>query len=509
MMSNSEHQLYKQAIGSLLPDQDSIRSKVLRMKTATTTRRPHRWLIPVAAGIVALAVVCVSVPSVRAAIAQWFTVNRSVQNYIAQPADIRPSTPELDAIIDETMPEETVMPNSIEIVKIVPDWQEWADKLNPTLGDVFFDGKELMVSFNMGGGAPELIMGGNGNQSPYQIGISMSNPGYVILNGKKVAHSVSSHLADSDYIKYLSYINNDGSVSDEGIKLIEADKSVSFTTTIDFTHTKSEDAIKAEDLPAEHREQYYEDIKKVQAYDPEYNPKEFLAGSNKLEGIQLVEIHIPLMVTDYAAPIKVDDMLVHQSEIIGIMKLCFSFDPSAGYKNMQSYIIDKSVEFIGEGTYAWADRDSDPDYITFVNKTVDMAGVKMTAKRMDCYASGAELYVSITCPESWSELDKQCFLHSLIPSVKGDGTKLNTSGEQYGLEENGEDLGMCIYLDMLASELDAIDTFEIELILSRFAGYDDVPYVEGEPTKIKKDDVKGWQEESTVLKDCTLTFKIK
>lgn len=38
-----------------------------------------------------------------------------------------------------------------------------------------------------------------------------------------------------------------------------------------------------------------------------------------------------------------------------------------------------------------------------------------------------------------------------------------------------------------------MDSREIELVLSRFAGYDDVPYAEGEPTRIKQDDVDGWQ----------------
>ncbi len=509
-MSNKEHQFYKVAISGMLPGRDSIRNKVLKQGvTAERARSARRWLIPVAAGIAMLAVVCVSVPSVRAAIAQWFTVNHSIQNYIVQPENARPSTPELDTIIDKTMTDETAVSSSIEIASIAPEWQAWADKLTPSLGDMFFDGKELMVSFNMGGGAGELIMGGNGVNCPYKIGVSLNNPGYVILNGEKVAHSVNSQLADSDYLEYNSYIKHDGSISDEGMALIEADENVAFTATVDFTHSKNNNAIKAEDLPEADREKYYKEIQRIQAYDPDYDPKEFKAGSNKLEGIQQVEIHIPLMATDFSSSTEVNGMIVRQSDIIGMVRLCFGFDPAAGYQNMQSYEINKSVEFSGKGTYAWADRDSDPGYVTFVNKAVDLAGVTMTAKRMDCYASGAELYVSITCPDSWDELDKQNFLRSLIPTVKGDGTRLNTSGEQYGLQENGEDFGMCIYLDMLASELDAIETFEIEMILSRFAGYDDVPYVEGQPTKIKKDDVKGWQEESITLEDCTLSFTLQ
>ena len=68
---------------------------------------------------------------------------------------------------------------------------------------------------------------------------------------------------------------------------------------------------------------------------------------------------------------------------------------------------------------------------------------------------------------------------------------------------------MRIYLNMLPSELQAIDTFEIVPILSRYTGYDDVPYVEGEPTRIKQDEVKGWQEDSTELTDCSLKFSLQ
>jgi hypothetical protein len=68
---------------------------------------------------------------------------------------------------------------------------------------------------------------------------------------------------------------------------------------------------------------------------------------------------------------------------------------------------------------------------------------------------------------------------------------------------------MCINLKLLPSEVKAIKEFGIELTLSRFSGYDDVPYVEGEPTQIKKEDVKGWQEDSETLDDCALSFSLK
>ena len=114
--------------------------------------------------------------------------------------------------------------------------------------------------------------------------------------------------------------------------------------------------------------------------------------------------------------------------------------------------------------------------------------------------------MSLTCPDDWNELDKRCFLGSLIPTVRGDGEVLPVSGEQYGLEEAGEDQGMCIYLKLLPSEVAAVDSFEIGWTLEHFTGYDDVPYVEGQPTRIRKDDVDGWQADSEELTDCSLAF---
>ena len=381
-MMNQEHQFYRSALDGLLPGRESIRRKALKQAEHSRPRRRLRWILPAAACLVAIAVICAAVPPVRAAIAKWFTVNHSVEDYLAQPESARPSTPELDTIIAQTMPEETAAVNSIEIASIAPEWQAWADKLNPSIGDVLFDGKELMVSFDMGGGAGELVLGGN---AAYPVAVSFGNPGYMILNGGKYDYSMSTDYVGSEYDSYFSHIGEDGRLSEEGEKLAEEDDSVRFTAIIDFSRPATSQWIAPEDWPEDLPEGSWEEhlafIAKMQQYDPDYAPAEFKAAPEKLTGVQQAELHLPLIATDYTKPSRVDEDGMYYSGVpIGMVKLCFSFDPAAGYTNVNSYEINQTGEFKGEGTYAWADWDSDPDYVTFVNKTIDMAGVKVTVK---------------------------------------------------------------------------------------------------------------------------------
>jgi hypothetical protein len=370
----------------------------------------------------------------------------------------------------------------------------------------------------MGGGAAEFILGrriGRMKDSTYPISIWMGSPGYIILNGEKYAFSTFVQTLESDYNDIAKYINDDGQISDEGKRLVNEDDSVKFCAVIDLSRVDKganlnmDDMLK--DLTEEQKNEYLAHLELLKEYDTDFSPGEYKESTMSLSGIQQVELHLPLIATNYSTPSEADDEGVsYQGNPIGMVKLCFYFDPAAGYKNLTSYDINKTFELSGQGTYKWADWESDPDYVTFVNKTVDMSGVTVKVKRIECSASGASLYVSISCPDNWEELDKQCFLGSLLPnSIKGDGVNLITTGEQYGLEEDGEDLGMCINLKLLPSEVKAIKEFGIELTLSRFSGYDDVPYVEGEPTQIKKEDVKGWQEDSETLDDCALSFSLK
>jgi hypothetical protein len=513
---NQEHQFYRKALGGLLPDPESIRRTALKQVEHGRPRKRLRWILPAAACLVAIAVICAAIPPVRAAIAKWFTVNHSVEDYLAQPESARPSTPELETMIAQTMPEDKTASNSIEIAGIAPEWQAWADKLRPTIGDVLFDGQKLMVSFDMGGGAGELVLGGclGEKDTSFPVGISFNNPGYVIMNGEKYGYGAGTDMASSEYESYMSCIGEDGRLSEEGKTLAETDDSVPFTVTIDLTRATENfladiDSL-TQGLTKEEKEAQLETIARLEEYDPDFTSEEYQTPPAELTGVQQVEVHLPLVATDFSTPSKVDeDGIYYSGEIIGMVKLCFSFDPAAGYANVNSYEIKQTGEFKGEVTYAWADWESDPDYATFVNKTIDMAGVEVTVKRVECFATGAELYVSLTCPDDWNELDKRCFLSSLIPTVSGDGEVLPVSGEQYGLEEAGEDQGMCIHLKMLPSEVAAVDSFKIGWMLEHYTGYDDLPYVEGQPTRIKKDEVDGWQADSEELVGCAVSFTLK
>ena len=504
-MSNNEYQFYKQAIGRLLPDQDSVRNNVLRQGTeALKTHRVKSWLIPVAAGIAALALVCASVPSVRAAIAQWFTVNHSVENYLAQPKDARPSTPELDAMIDETMIEDAAASSSIEISMVAPEWQAWADKLKPSMGDVLFDGKKLMLSFDMGGGAGELLRGGmtmkdGGMLYPY--GVEFGNPQYIKFNTEKYACYVSACEADSERIGYYDYDIPGGGMTDEGLKLLETDDSVLCIATVYFS--------KEYTGPIFDKESYSDEelgwVKEAQQYDSDFVPWEFKQLKH-MSGIQQAELTIPLTATDYTNPQYYEDGSVSYSgTVIGVVRMRFSFDPGAGYESFKGFDINKTAALKGEAVYGWMDWESEPDYVTYGNKTVDLSGISVTAARMDCYASGAELYLDMDFPEGWDEKDIAYFIRSLDPVVKGDGVKLRISGSAFRTEP--DDIGLTVYLDMLPSELEAIDLYDVSFNMSRFI---DSAFSSGdEPVRLKWSQMHESADMLEELEDCALTFKLK
>lgn len=475
-MKDNEYRIYKEAIKNTLPNQEKIKRDVLdKAAVAENKTRSLRWLMPVAACALTAVIICTSVPSVRAAIAQWFSVNHSVQDYVAQPEEDRPSTPELDVIIEETKPDNTEDWN-IEILNVSPEWQEWVDTLNPTLGDVFFDGQELIVAADLGSGNIEFW-------DDTSATLSMGNPGYIIMNGDKYAYNVSA----------------------DGIMCTSK-----FTATIDFTRMTDQTA-GFDGWTQDQKQSFMECVKDVQTYDSQFTPFEFLVMEEDIEfdGVQQVEINLPLIMTDFTSPTEVDDTgALYQGEVIALMKLKFSFNPKAGKASHQVFEINQTVEFSGEGRFGIHDHFSEKGYLTLYNKTCDMSGIKMTVKQMKTKPTGAELYISFTFPDDWSWLDKYSFHDSLRLAIFGDGVELAEDTARWDLAEIGEDIGGRICLMMLPSEIDAIETFEIQMELFHYIGYDDIPYVEGQPTRMIRDG-SGHQSEGELLHNFTLEFTLK
>lgn len=96
----------------------------------------------------------------------------------------------------------------------------------------------------------------------------------------------------------------------------------------------------------------YECVKDVQKYDSQYTPFEFLIMEEEIEfdGVQQVEINLPLIMTDFTNPTEVDDTgASYQGEVVALMKLEFSFNPKAGKASHQVFEINQTVEFSGEG----------------------------------------------------------------------------------------------------------------------------------------------------------------
>lgn len=473
-MKDNERRIYKEAIKNTLPNQENIRRRVLDNAASPKKTKSLRWLMPVAACALAAVIICTSVPSVRAAIAQWFSVNKSVQDYVAQPEEDRPSTPELDVIIEETKPNSTE-DWSVEILSVSPEWKDWADTINPTLGDVFFDGQELIVAADLG---PDFIGFWDGTADS----LSLGNPGYIIINGDKYAYDVNA------------------------FSIMSTSK---FTATINFARMTDQTA-GYDGWTEAQKQSFLEYVGEAQQYDPQFTPFDFLVMEEGIEfdGVQQVEVNLPMIVTDYMNPNEVDNTgASYQGEVVALMKLKFSFDPKAGKSCTQVYEINKSFEFSGEGTFRYCDDISEPGYQIRYNKTLDMSGVELTVKRIKTTATGTELYIGLNFPESWSYLDKKSFKRSLHLTTYGDGVKLRVSRTINNLAEGGEDFGMCDMLKVLPSEIEAIETFEILPKLHHYIGYDDVPYVEGEPTKIKEeDDGVGSQTECVELNKLQFTL---
>ncbi len=511
-MKTAEHGFYKQAIKWILPNQEIMRKQIISRPVNSRVKR-HRWLIPVAACAATVTVMGTAVPPVRAAILQWFQANFSVQDYLAEPSAARPSTSDLDSLIQQAKPAGVQAANSIDIADVDPAWQSWADSLHPTVGDVFFDGKQLMVSFDMGGGAEELLKSSvspalKDQEMPRCV--YLAGPGYVKMNGEKFAYDTFSHPSESAVNNFRKYYNEDDTViTQEEKQKLDVPGSVTFTATTDFSKPGGNYIPGFDKLAEEQRALILQEIQQQQVYDPEFTFFDFktLNPEQTLTGVQKVELNIPLFATDTEKP--AGDGANYASKCIAVLKLRFSFDPQAGNDHKQSYGVNKTVVFSGMGRYKWVDRQSEPGYATCTNKVADMSGVKLTVKKMDVYASGTDIYLSYTCPADWDTLDKQCFLNSITLKVRGDGTDLQISEEQFGLEEKGEDVGECIRLNILPYELKAIKTFEVLPVLSYYTGYDAVPYQEGKSVRIKASELKGWQEGSTQLADCALTFSLE
>lgn len=470
-----EHDLYKKAALGILPDPEATRKRIIQeAKEEKTLTRKFSWVIPAIACTCAAIVICTAVPSVRAAITQWFKENFSVQNYVAQPAEQRQDTPELEAIISQTMPEQadSQAENSIELVNVAPEWQELADNLKPSIGDIYYDGRELIVGFDMGGGVAEFLNGWYWDQD-HTASVMFGDKHTFLMNSNEYQYAIRTEPMWDIYEQYAQYIeggslDGDGYLSQAGWDAMKNATTMPFTATIDFSEQPLQ-----------------------------------------LDGIQTVEVELPLLASDRKNDILTEDGHLQSSGEVteaGKVKIVFSFDPQAGKDNIQTYEINQSKNFVGEKKYCWLDRESEPGFVTLVNKTVDLSGVNMTISRMDVFKSDGELYVELTMPDDWGELDKENFLNNMIPIVLADGNKV--SSDMTWLDQDGVDAVIRIKIDMLPSEIQATKNFEVVPILTYFTEYDNAEYVEGEPMKLLSEEMTGYDVEDVTLENCTIEFDI-
>lgn len=520
-MKNSEHNLYKKALAQALPDAYKTKAQILRdAKEEMHSRKKISWAIPAACCILAAVVICIAVPPVRAAIQRFFDREYTVQNYVAKPQEERLGAPELETAINATMTqgEDENAVSSVEILNVVPKWQAWADSLSPQMGDILFDGDKLIASFDMGGGARELLMGRpvefGGDALRYEI--SFGNLGYMALNGQKYAYNMYSEPTEPSFDKFAAYYDEDFNFiqTEESLSAVDSATSVPCAVTVDFKENHSPFQ-NYSGLSEQEKADMDEYISEAQAFDPAFIPSEIMpAPEGRLEGIQHVEISLPLMLVDYGAPEHASQEVLgatYTATQIGLVKLTFSFDPAFGYESKQ-LITGASASAFGEqvvleGAYPFmfSEWNESDEASTLWNEELDLSGAIVTGTEIEIGPAETLITATIEPPAHWDDET----LHSVVPysiglSLLGDGQNLPYGGE-FGITEAGSRTIVAKFeLNMLPSEIRQISEYTL------------VPYVsfladsEGKqvPLGQKMSGKDGWKTESILLEEYAIKFTI-
>lgn len=124
-------------------------------------RRATRWLGAVAAVLVLL-IVLVSIPGVSKAISDWFNQTFRLERYMSAPPEEREQNPDIEQAIRTAAPEEqrsrVQFLDETEWYAEVDAWRvnnrfpaydradyAWIGEMNPTVGEVLYDGRNLIV----------------------------------------------------------------------------------------------------------------------------------------------------------------------------------------------------------------------------------------------------------------------------------------------------------------------------------------------------------------------------
>lgn len=229
-MMNQEHNLYKKAALGILPNPEMARKQIMReVKEETRLTKKFSWFVPAIACASAAVVICTAVPTVRAAVENFF---RSVGAYMSASSEERPQVEGI--IIQDNIEKQLVTAASQEDVSSGVPAEDWRNSVSVEIKELMYDGEGLYMTYVIDGSAVGL--------STYDIPGDLSK---VDPNNAPLFTTANVILNDGSIVvpKYHSLTNNGGLItvtaeySARGNYIVEGDGTISGLTgkqTLEF-----------------------------------------------------------------------------------------------------------------------------------------------------------------------------------------------------------------------------------------------------------------------------------
>ena len=148
--------------GSLAQREGHTNHPQCKARTGNKTRRARRWLMPLVAGLVVLAVVF-SIPSVSRAVGDWIASIFRSEDYMAVKPDQREVNSDLADAVQTPMPTDVKATirflDETEYLDGANQWRKengyaafdrgeyaWVNELAPRVNELFYDGRQLIIN---------------------------------------------------------------------------------------------------------------------------------------------------------------------------------------------------------------------------------------------------------------------------------------------------------------------------------------------------------------------------
>ena len=158
-MMNHEHDLYKKAALGILPNPDTARMHILQeAKKETRLIKKSKWIGPAIACACAALVICTAIPSVRAAVVDFF---RSVGSYMSASSEERPQVEDVFVqTVDGENPKVEMVAQGTTDAAITGDISgdaQWRSRVKVTLNEALYDGETLYLTYTVDGSEIGLL----------------------------------------------------------------------------------------------------------------------------------------------------------------------------------------------------------------------------------------------------------------------------------------------------------------------------------------------------------------